>query len=225
MAHSGALKLLVLFTLLLAASFLLQARNIGSSQKRRATIETTLKPLVAAIDSYVSDNSAFLPRSLGLEALIVNPKHKRYIVEIRPDAWGSAIRLHFEGSWRMPMLQSAGKDTVCNTSDDIKVFAGGPTTEAIWRTHEKFAEVALALAKYNHDCGQYPQAYAGLDALNSNPGIAGWSGPYMQGPNLDSWGTPLFYRLKDLRPIILSAGPDKTWGTMDDLSSDLNFTP
>ena len=34
----------------------------------------------------------------------------------------------------------------------------------------------------------------------------------------DSWGTPLRYTLADEQAVITSAGPDKTYGTRDDLT-------
>jgi general secretion pathway protein G len=38
---------------------------------------------------------------------------------------------------------------------------------------------------------------------------------------VDPWGTPIDYRYKDgdAFPVLISAGPDKTWGTGDDISS------
>ena len=42
-----------------------------------------------------------------------------------------------------------------------------------------------------------------------------------QGEVLDEWGTPLRIIMADPHnPVIRSAGPDKIWGTQDDLASE-----
>lgn len=53
--------------------------------------------------------------------------------------------------------------------------------------------LATALDGFRLDTGRYPTTSEGLNALVTNPGIEGWSGPYLrQGkavPN-DPWGKP-----------------------------------
>jgi hypothetical protein len=62
-----------------------------------------------------------------------------------------------------------------------------------------------------------------LPVLVTNSGIQGWKGPYLSGTNapaglfLDAWGTPLRYVMHEGAPTVISAGPDRTFDTKDDL--------
>jgi len=52
-----------------------------------------------------------------------------------------------------------------------------------------------ALELYRLDTGQYPSGEQGLNALNDNPGIENWAGPYLKKavPN-DPWNRPYHYQ-------------------------------
>jgi general secretion pathway protein G len=52
-----------------------------------------------------------------------------------------------------------------------------------------------ALDSFRLDTGRYPNTTEGLNALTANPGIEGWSGPYLKKavPN-DPWGKPYQYQ-------------------------------
>ena len=67
-----------------------------------------------------------------------------------------------------------------------------------------------AVGRYREDCGQYPSARDGLNALIHDPGVAGWSGPYLRKElPLDPWHRPYIYLLSaDSAPEILSYGAD-----------------
>jgi general secretion pathway protein G len=55
----------------------------------------------------------------------------------------------------------------------------------------------VALESYYIDCGRYPTAEQGLDALWQKPdGVDAWAGPYLvkQTPR-DPWGNPYVYRV------------------------------
>ena len=76
---------------------------------------------------------------------------------------------------------------------------------------------------FENDCGRYPTEQEGLTALFGNPGVDGWTGPYVKGRKenvlLDGWGTPFRYTCPagtDCR--VISAGPDKEFGTEDDVA-------
>lgn len=78
-----------------------------------------------------------------------------------------------------------------------------------------------AIQKYTKDCGAPPNE---LQWLMINPGAAGWAGPYIKiNPvfywlhRYDAWGTPYRYELIDGKPVIISAGHDKVFGTKDDI--------
>jgi len=52
-----------------------------------------------------------------------------------------------------------------------------------------------ALATYKLDVGSFPSTAQGLDALHKNPGVTGWSGPYIQQDiPLDPWGHAYDYK-------------------------------
>jgi general secretion pathway protein G len=55
---------------------------------------------------------------------------------------------------------------------------------------------AKAVERYREDCGEYPSASDGLNALVVDPGVEGWGGPYLrQDIPLDPWGRPYIYLL------------------------------
>jgi general secretion pathway protein G len=58
---------------------------------------------------------------------------------------------------------------------------------------------AVALESYYIDCGRYPSAEQGLEALWRKPGSGSaenWSGPYLyKNAPLDPWGTPYEYKV------------------------------
>lgn len=53
-----------------------------------------------------------------------------------------------------------------------------------------------ALGLFRFDVGRYPSTAEGMIALNQNPGIQNWSGPYLDKKNLpkDPWGRDYQYR-------------------------------
>lgn len=52
-----------------------------------------------------------------------------------------------------------------------------------------------ALDNYLIDVGQYPTTEQGLLALRTNPGVSGWTGPYLRKEvPADPWGNPYIYR-------------------------------
>jgi general secretion pathway protein G len=69
---------------------------------------------------------------------------------------------------------------------------------------------AKAVERYREDCGEYPSARDGLNALVVDPGVVGWHGPYLENRvPLDPWHRPYIYLLSaDSAPEILSYGAD-----------------
>ena len=52
-----------------------------------------------------------------------------------------------------------------------------------------------ALDQYRLDVGSYPTTAHGLEALQKNPGVQSWNGPYLKkAVPKDSWGNPYKYR-------------------------------
>jgi general secretion pathway protein G len=82
-----------------------------------------------------------------------------------------------------------------------------------------------ALNMYNVDTGQYPTTDQGLQALIVNPGVKGWSKPYLDNMatlKMDPWGHPYQYQYPSSHGQefdISSAGKDGQFGTGDDITS------
>jgi type II secretion system protein G len=93
-------------------------------------------------------------------------------------------------------------------------FFAHPVVDATRRRYIHGAVQVDALAKaverYRADCREYPSARDGLNALVVDPGVKGWSGPYLrQELPLDPWHRPYIYLLSaDSAPEILSYGAD-----------------
>jgi len=83
-------------------------------------------------------------------------------------------------------------------------------------TCAKIKNLKSASEMYYLDTAKYP---ASLQDLIRNPGIEGWGGPYVSGEDItkDAWRTALKYELVEGVPEISSAGPDKQFGTADDI--------
>lgn len=55
--------------------------------------------------------------------------------------------------------------------------------------------LGTALDLYRLDVGSYPDGNVGLDALQRNPNVPNWTGPYLkQAVPKDPWGNPYRYR-------------------------------
>ncbi len=68
--------------------------------------------------------------------------------------------------------------------------------------------------------GRLPTNGEGLRALEQAPaGLPSWKGPYLTTDKLkDAWGNGLEYKVLDAHSFqIKSAGPDRAWGTADDI--------
>jgi hypothetical protein len=81
----------------------------------------------------------------------------------------------------------------------------------------------IALRNYAEDCGSFPPQDKGLAALRTNPGVAGWKGPYLEAEDLiDPWGNPLRYSARGDQVEVWSNGPDGQSGTTDDIRVGAN---
>ena len=87
-------------------------------------------------------------------------------------------------------------------------------------TYRQIQALELSLRLFHDQTGRYPTDSEGLEALRSNPGIPKWDGPYFAIPiPSDRWGSPFRYSIVDGKPRIVSAGPDKSFGSPDDISN------
>ena len=84
-----------------------------------------------------------------------------------------------------------------------------------------------ALALFEQDVGRYPTNEEGLQALVQNPQATNWRGPYLTSASVppDPWGNLYRYRYpSDLTSTeyfydVVSAGPDGSFGTDDDITN------
>src|SRR5258708_1498454 len=77
-------------------------------------------------------------------------------------------------------------------------FSGRPARDHIGARYMAGAwqveAVSKAVERYRADCGEYPSAREGFNVLVDDPGVEGWSGPYLkQKVPLDPWGRPYVY--------------------------------
>jgi general secretion pathway protein G len=98
------------------------------------------------------------------------------------------------------------------------------------RSITQIANLRTALETFNNDCGRYPTAAEGLDALvNCPPGLEKVWHKQMDEIPIDSWGNPFRYRSPGLRNPdsydLDSAGPDGIFDTPDDINKDTTFNP
>lgn len=85
-------------------------------------------------------------------------------------------------------------------------------------TQSDLSVLAMALEHYRSDVGHYPSySDGGLLALISDPGEVDWLGSYINVIHNDGWRRPYFYDCTNGVPVLYSAGPDRKYGTEDDL--------
>ena len=84
---------------------------------------------------------------------------------------------------------------------------------------EDIQQICSALKMYRLLTGQCPTTTQGLKALMQNPGVTNWQAFLDPKIPLDPWGTPYRYTTTTNGFEIRSAGPDKAFGTADDLTN------
>jgi general secretion pathway protein G len=93
--------------------------------------------------------------------------------------------------------------------------------------------LSTALDDFRKDCGRYPTAAEGLDALYRRPaGVANWQGRYAVKRFVDPWGKSYVYvpppTAEGSNYQIVSAGRDGAVGTADDVVAvgpEIKFRP
>lgn len=88
---------------------------------------------------------------------------------------------------------------------------------------QSIERLAGILDIYRLDVGQYPTTAQGLQALNADPGVPGWNGPYLKDADgiKDPWGRVFQYRSPSTRPhhafdIVSLGADDKAGGDGED---------
>ncbi len=85
-------------------------------------------------------------------------------------------------------------------------------------TRGKIGSIATAVQIYEIDTGQFPSS---LQSLIQSDGSPNWQGPYIQGGiPTDPWGMDIQYvAIGDTSFKLTSAGPDRQYGSADDITS------
>lgn len=87
--------------------------------------------------------------------------------------------------------------------------------------------LGIALDLFEQDIGRYPTTEEGLRTLVDNPNITNWRGPYLKTTSipLDPWSHEYKYNYpsqltsSEFLYDIISAGPDGSFGTNDDITN------
>src|ERR1017187_10569613 len=122
---------------------------------------------------------------------------------------------------RVPAIPQTLRHRLCCWAVAVTVAAGccGCATTQRPAPGVTSSSIKTALDCFEVDCGRFPTKAEGLGSLVKDPGVPGWKGPYWEGSFCDRWGTPWQYQGAAARSLsILSAGPDKVFGTSDDLA-------
>jgi general secretion pathway protein G len=99
----------------------------------------------------------------------------------------------------------------------LTLFGADRSVPGRARQYAAKAQIAAfleALKTYKDDTGDFPTTSQGIEALRTNPGVAGWRGPYVDkdiGP--DPWGRAYLYDCRaDELPEIISLGNEGRLG-------------
>jgi len=98
------------------------------------------------------------------------------------------------------------------------VNLGGRTKRAsIAATRLTIQSTGDAIRHFEVDNGAYPDS---LDQLLNDTGQPTWQGPYLEKRlPLDAWGVGLSYSKSENSFVISSSGPDKQFGSADDITN------
>jgi general secretion pathway protein G len=96
-------------------------------------------------------------------------------------------------------------------------FSGKQERSMIQAARASIAAISTAVDMYETDTGRFPPS---LGALVENDGSPNWHGPYIRGglPK-DPWGTEFGFTSGEGSFKVTSAGPDRSMGTGDDITS------
>jgi general secretion pathway protein G len=102
----------------------------------------------------------------------------------------------------------------------LMVNVGGKSEQArIKSARASIGALSSAVQTFQIDLARLP---SDLGELFSDPGDPNWQGPYMMGSKdsmVDAWGTPFVITKSGTSFKLSSAGPDKSVGTGDDITS------
>ena len=82
---------------------------------------------------------------------------------------------------------------------------------------EEIDALSAAVGRFRVHIGRWPTSDEGLKALVVNPGHPDWNGAYINLLHSDPWGSGYIYRQESNRLTLASCGPDRRFGTTDDI--------
>lgn len=88
---------------------------------------------------------------------------------------------------------------------------------APWVTRSGLTLVAAAAERFCLAKSRYPESLSELVAFSDSLGPREVLCRLYRDQLTDEWGTPIRYTVQTAAPVILSAGPDRTFGTADDV--------
>jgi general secretion pathway protein G len=106
----------------------------------------------------------------------------------------------------------------------VKAF-GAEVNQRLAAAKADITALGMALDAFEVDCGRYPTAAEGLQALVAQPagGVKGWGGPYLKALPKDPWGNAFKYVCPGVHNPqgydLSSLGPDGKDGTPDDIGN------
>ncbi len=102
-------------------------------------------------------------------------------------------------------------------------FSGRADEAKKTRARNDIATLSTALGMYDLTIGGYPTTEQGLQALVEDPGVEGWTKPFLTRKIIkDPWGNEYRYQYPGTRGIeydLYSVGPDGQEGTEDDIGN------
>ena len=102
----------------------------------------------------------------------------------------------------------------------LKFRGRSPSAEQKLRhTYHISSSLFYAISFQLQDTDWLPDSSIGMTFLLDNPGVPGWNGPYYEAAEvvIDSWGTPFRLQIDGDTLVLMSAGPDRSWQTDDDI--------
>jgi len=102
-------------------------------------------------------------------------------------------------------------------------FRGQTDKAKTARAKADIQSMETALSLYEMDIGDYPSSDEGLQALYEDPGVEGWSRPYLTKKVFrDPWGNDYVYDYPGSKGVnfdLFSVGKDGSEGTEDDVGN------
>lgn len=96
--------------------------------------------------------------------------------------------------------------------------------EVVMKTKYNISVLNTALDYFFRDCGRYPTTKEGLSALEADPRVKGWKGPYIEKLKWDSWKRAFRYSSSDGKSFkLFSLGADGRENTSDDVTTSERF--